>query len=132
MEHQLQCAPSLCKSSQPICGMETSPPEWKKGCQYRSRSPTFNQTAKLMRFTEERVDAYPKDHGQRSGTRRNPCHESGPYRTPALRRKQAYLCRLSARSAVGVGFSFSVAHTPLVADNCALSLCYKLETFKRG
>lgn len=38
----------------------------------------------------------------------------------ALRGKQAYLCQLSASSAVAVGFSFSVAHTPLGTDTVLL------------
>jgi len=110
------CSLSLCKSAQPVCGMETSPPEWRKGCQYRSRSPTFNQPAKSMGFTEERVDLYPKEHAQRSGTGRNPCHGSGAGRALALRGKQAYPCRLSAHSGLGARFSFCVAGTPLGAD----------------
>lgn len=116
------CSLSLCKSTQPIVAWKHHHQngEWRKGCQDRSRSPTFNQTAKFMKFTKERVDLYPKEHGQCSGTRRNPCHGSGAYRMLALGGKQAYLCRLSARSAVGVGFSFSVAHTCLEADTVLL------------
>lgn len=43
-------SPSPCESAEPICGMETSPPEQMKGCQDSSKSPTFNQTAKIMKL----------------------------------------------------------------------------------